>query len=260
MEKFGGVSVTFKTRNSKHHPSSKRGLGYPHSRIADKYGMRPRSIIRRLLQERPLREGSHKRVKSKLQPFSKYRKKLATSRERSHVREINKAFENLRNALPSAAGCRNDASAAAKMTTLRLALRYIAALTQLLQEDDDQRSNDDDKTSSCSDTSGDDPKTSSSGQEGGKPEPSSNNDQEDSPEDKYMLALAKIFQESDDTNDTGTSDGDKDDRAYPSDSDDLLSSRGDFSDLSDHDVEGQLDVLANLSHLSEGETESGVLS
>ncbi|XP_053628615.2 helix-loop-helix protein delilah [Cherax quadricarinatus] len=254
MERFSAPSVTFKTR-------SKRSLGYPHSRIADKYGMRPRTIIRRLLQERRLREASHKDVRSKLHPFPKYHKKLASFRERSHVREINKAFENLRNALPTAAGCRNDASAAAKMTTLRLALRYIAALTQLLQEDDIQRSynNDDDKTSSCSETDSDDHKTYLTGQEDLKPQPSSQKEQDDA-EDTYILALAKIFEESDDSNDTSASDSNEKGQTFPAESDDRQSSREDFSDLSDHDVEGQLDALASLGSLTEETTDPAFLS
>ncbi|XP_045609966.1 achaete-scute homolog 1a [Procambarus clarkii] len=268
MERLGAPGATYKTR-SKHHSASKRSLGYSHSRIADKYGMRPRTIIKRLLQERRLREATNKPIRSRQIPFTKCRKKLGSSHERSHMREINKAFENLRNVLPDAAGCRKDASAAAKMTTLTLALRYIAALTQLLQEDDIQRSysNDDDKTSSCSDTGSDDQKTYSSDPDDLNPQTSALKEQDDA-EDTYILALAKIFEESDDSNHTSASDGGKDDQSYPRDTDDQtfprdtetrLSSRGDFSDLSDHDLEGQLDVLANLGRLPEA-TDPQILS
>lgn len=254
------LSASLRTARSKHQASSSsssRGPGFPHSRIADKYGMRPRTIIRRLLQEKRLRETPQKLVKWRPQPLSKYRKKAARTRQRSHVQQINQAFENLRNVLPAAACCRRDASAAAKMTILRLAVRYIAALTHLLEEDDTQRchSNDDDASSSCSHTSSDDHKPRPSGSSDLKPQQSPQEDDDEASEDTYMLALAKIFDENNDSSDSNTSDGDKDETEYHSDSDNLLS-----HDLSDQDVEEQLEALADLGHLSEGGTDPLSLS
>ncbi|XP_071525837.1 uncharacterized protein [Panulirus ornatus] len=256
------LSASLRTPRSKPQSSTRKTLGFPHSRIADKYGMRPRTIIRRLLQEKRLREAPQKLVKSRPQPVSKYRKAAARSRQRSHVQQINQAFENLRNVLPAAARCRRDASAAAKMTILRLALRYIAALTHLLQEDDTQRcqSNDEDTSSSCSHTSTDDHKPRPSDCSDLKPQQSTQEDEDETSEDTYMLALAKIFDENDDSSDSNTSDGDKDEAEYHSDSGDPLSDREAFSDLSDQEVEEQLHALADLGHLSEGETDPLILS
>jgi hypothetical protein len=79
------------------------------------------------------------RPKHKPPPLSKYRRKTANARERSRMREINTAFETLRRAVPplpcggpvaAPRGCEK----LTKITTLRLAMNYIAALTQILSE------------------------------------------------------------------------------------------------------------------------------
>uniref|UniRef100_A0A182JSD3 BHLH domain-containing protein n=1 Tax=Anopheles christyi TaxID=43041 RepID=A0A182JSD3_9DIPT len=84
--------------------------------------------------------------KPKAAPLSKYRRKTANARERSRMREINSAFENLRHAVPVAvAGTSGTSSPVSspqcsaassekltKITTLRLAMKYIRILSDML--------------------------------------------------------------------------------------------------------------------------------
>ncbi|XP_036327556.1 helix-loop-helix protein delilah-like [Rhagoletis pomonella] len=74
--------------------------------------------------------------KSKAPPLSKYRRKTANARERTRMREINSAFENLRHCVPQSiavdeAGPTNEKLT--KITTLRLAMKYISLLTEVLK-------------------------------------------------------------------------------------------------------------------------------
>lgn len=76
------------------------------------------------------------RVKQKPAPLSKYRRKTANARERCRMREINEGFEALRRVLPhvSTADCENNNEKLTKISTLRLAMKYIAALNRILQD------------------------------------------------------------------------------------------------------------------------------
>ncbi|XP_059480593.1 helix-loop-helix protein delilah-like [Neocloeon triangulifer] len=128
----------------------------------EKYSLRPRSLQIRLETElrrrgapnappstltraaspvaAPRSRGAPGGSKHKPPPLSKYRRKTANARERSRMREINCAFETLRQAVPplpcvgapvaAPRGCEK----LTKITTLRLAMNYIAALTQILSE------------------------------------------------------------------------------------------------------------------------------
>ncbi|XP_064485502.1 helix-loop-helix protein delilah-like [Ornithodoros turicata] len=71
-------------------------------------------------------------------PLSKYRRKTANARERCRMQEINRAFEQLRAAVPTLPGAELDETGKmTKITTLRLAVNYIAALTEVLRQGDD---------------------------------------------------------------------------------------------------------------------------
>lgn len=125
----GGVSVFFK-RNSGAGGFETRGVSG--SRIAahsmpdhDKYQLRPRAARSR-----------EPRARRTPQPLSKYRRKTANARERSRMREINRAFETLRRAVPASAITGNPVPCEklTKITTLRLAMRYITALSAALRD------------------------------------------------------------------------------------------------------------------------------
>ncbi|XP_063237417.1 helix-loop-helix protein delilah-like [Bacillus rossius redtenbacheri] len=122
------------------------------SRAAEKYSLRPRSLQKRFEVEQKTRVvektttrrssgggggGGGGRPKQKPPPLSKYRRKTANARERDRMREINAAFESLRRAVPhSPADACPQGEKLTKITTLRLAMRYISALSQALQQED----------------------------------------------------------------------------------------------------------------------------
>ncbi|XP_061392995.1 helix-loop-helix protein delilah [Musca vetustissima] len=78
---------------------------------------------------------SNAKSKIKAAPLSKYRRKTANARERTRMREINSAFENLRHCVPA---CISDEDVGpsneklTKITTLRLAMKYIKVLSDAL--------------------------------------------------------------------------------------------------------------------------------
>ncbi|KAL0280618.1 UNVERIFIED_CONTAM: hypothetical protein PYX00_001852 [Menopon gallinae] len=91
----------------------------------EKYSLRPRS--------RNKKSADKNRPKQKPPPLSKYRRKTANARERNRMREINIAFETLRRAVPHISGNLNSGNEKlTKITTLRLAMKYIQALRQVL--------------------------------------------------------------------------------------------------------------------------------
>ncbi|KPI90928.1 PREDICTED: helix-loop-helix protein delilah-like [Papilio xuthus] len=96
----------------------------------DKYQLRPRAARAR-----------EPRARRPPQPLSKYRRKTANARERSRMREINRAFETLRQAVPAAAitGAPVPCEKLTKITTLRLAMRYITALSAALRDSSPDR-------------------------------------------------------------------------------------------------------------------------
>lgn len=111
----------------------------------DKYGLRPRSMRSRHDDEEssPIPTKTKTRgskQKQKAAPLSKYRRKTANARERTRMREINAAFEQLRRAVPHwnavpQTGITNANEKLTKITTLRLAMKYISALSTALTKD-----------------------------------------------------------------------------------------------------------------------------
>ncbi len=75
------------------------------------------------------------KAKPKAAPLSKYRRKTANARERTRMREINSAFENLRKCVPLSISSGTPTSTnekLTKITTLRLAMKYIRTLNEVL--------------------------------------------------------------------------------------------------------------------------------
>lgn len=105
------------------------------------YSLRPRAAPKKddddSEQDDTTRLSVRKKKKSKQKPgrLSKYRRKTANARERSRMREINEAFEVLRRAIPHLAPCNeNTGEKLTKISTLRLAMKYITALTNALSD------------------------------------------------------------------------------------------------------------------------------
>ncbi|XP_054153890.1 neurogenic differentiation factor 2-like [Oppia nitens] len=118
----------------------------------DKYNLRVRSIQNRIETEKRKKEPKKPKPKQKPPPLSKYRRKTANLRERCRMQEMNTAFEALRNVVPDfpdevpddmvinmVSGDDLDDksnSKLTKITTLRLAVNYIRALTEILSDAD----------------------------------------------------------------------------------------------------------------------------
>lgn len=108
---------------------------------SDKYSLRPRSMRRRnqnLDEDSPPsivstdKNTRQPKPKQKSAPLSKYRRKTANARERSRMREINQAFETLRRAVPQMSSHSGSNEKLTKITTLRLAMKYISTLSAVL--------------------------------------------------------------------------------------------------------------------------------
>ncbi|XP_016951418.1 helix-loop-helix protein delilah [Drosophila biarmipes] len=83
------------------------------------------------------RKNASTKSKTKAPPLSKYRRKTANARERTRMREINTAFETLRHCVPQAItgeDAANTNEKLTKITTLRLAMKYITMLSDSLRD------------------------------------------------------------------------------------------------------------------------------
>lgn len=101
----------------------------------DKYSLRPRSVRRRGADDVQHSKSLKSKPKQKPAPLSKYRRKNANARERSRMREINQAFEALRRAVPQMSVTHQSNEKLTKITTLRLAMKYISALSAVLSNE-----------------------------------------------------------------------------------------------------------------------------
>lgn len=107
----------------------------------EKYSLRPRSIQNRIETETRQKTEPKKQPKPKTKPppLSKYRRKTANARERNRMKEINQAFEILQESVPAYPVLPVNAQGKTcekltKITTLRLAMNYIQALSTLLKD------------------------------------------------------------------------------------------------------------------------------
>ena len=109
------------------------------------YGLRPRTGLKRPLIdddtpdiiipiERKRIRGGGSGGSANGQSLSKYRRKTANARERLRMKEINNAFTTLRGVLPAVSHRRTAITNMTKITTLRLAVSYIQALSDILNE------------------------------------------------------------------------------------------------------------------------------
>jgi len=112
---------------------SGRGRSLRRSARQVEYNLRTSSILNRIETEQRRKMPKTPKPKNKPPPLSKYRRKTANSRERQRMQEINDAFVELQNAIPNLPA--NNAKLT-KITTLRLALNYIASLREMLGYDD----------------------------------------------------------------------------------------------------------------------------
>ncbi|ESO96435.1 hypothetical protein LOTGIDRAFT_159845 [Lottia gigantea] len=95
----------------------------------EKYNFRTSSLVSRVQSERKRNQPKQPKPKSRPPPLSKYRRKTANHRERERMQDMNDAFEALRKAVP---GPGESDPKQTKVTTLKLALDYIAALRNVL--------------------------------------------------------------------------------------------------------------------------------
>ena len=65
--------------------------------------------------------------------MTKYRRKAANAKERERMKNLNDAFERLRNVMPDVKTLTQD-DKDTKVTTLRAAITYIGSLQQLMED------------------------------------------------------------------------------------------------------------------------------
>ena len=125
-------------KNNTNKPKTKSSGGRS-KKNDDKYGLRACSIQKRIEVEgrkgQPKKRGPKPRPKP--QPMSKYRRKTANLRERMRMGEINTAFENLREKIPTPlASNKGRCEKLTKINILHVAINYIRALESILDTGD----------------------------------------------------------------------------------------------------------------------------
>ncbi|XP_005095025.1 serine-rich adhesin for platelets [Aplysia californica] len=101
------------------------------TRNTENYNLRLSSLVKRVETERRQQEPKQPKGKVKPAPLSKYRRRTANARERDRMKEINEAFDNLKDSLPDV-GRDDGKNKITKFTILKLALNYIANLRDML--------------------------------------------------------------------------------------------------------------------------------
>lgn len=97
-----------------------------------KYSLRPRTTGKKTQEAVDVAGSRRTSTRKGSQTLSKYRRRSANARERSRMREINEAFEALRRVVTGASHADHQAEKMTKISTLRLAMRYITALSEAL--------------------------------------------------------------------------------------------------------------------------------
>ena len=113
-----------------------------------KYNLRTKSIQNRLDVERRQIEPRSPKPKQRPAPLSKYRRRTANFRERCRMQEMNNAFKRLQSVVPAlfldspkVDSNAFDPSKVTKISTLKLAVDYISALTAMLNSQNEQQFN-----------------------------------------------------------------------------------------------------------------------
>lgn len=135
------LDLTIKTETMDISPSSASSGGSPEIASPDaetirrgfhgEYNLRHSSVINRIECERKRELPKQRKVKTKAPSLSKYRRRAANARERGRMQEMNVAFIELQSVVPDFTTV-DPLSKLTKITTLRLALNYIAALRGIL--------------------------------------------------------------------------------------------------------------------------------
>eukprot|EP00096_Caligus_rogercresseyi_P006310 TRINITY_DN22652_c0_g1_i1.p1 TRINITY_DN22652_c0_g1~~TRINITY_DN22652_c0_g1_i1.p1 ORF type:complete len:324 (-),score=130.60 TRINITY_DN22652_c0_g1_i1:197-1168(-) len=98
--------------------------------------LRAKSIAKRLETERNKNAPRVRKPRQKVCTMSKYRRKTANAKERDRMKQVNDAFEKLRDVVPHhrAFISSGDPANATKVSTLRCAISYINSLQQLIED------------------------------------------------------------------------------------------------------------------------------
>lgn len=119
-------SITNKQAKAANGGSNSRSKADINNSANDEFTALP--TIEKVAKEKP---------KQRAAPLSKYRRKTANARERTRMREINHAFETLRQSVPvivAGSQAQSTNEKLTKITTLRMAMKYIKILSDILDD------------------------------------------------------------------------------------------------------------------------------
>jgi delilah len=120
-------SITNKQAKTANGGSSSRSKANINNSANDEFTALP-TVKEKVAKEKP---------KQRAAPLSKYRRKTANARERTRMREINHAFETLRQSVPvivAGEQAQSTNEKLTKITTLRMAMKYIKILSDILDD------------------------------------------------------------------------------------------------------------------------------